>query len=97
MGRLTLFVVVASSKILRKDNLMTLEALLSSLSHDEKLTALDLLWRDLASDPKKYSSPQWHGRILAERLANPAPGERLPLTAAKAEVEERLNARRTSS
>jgi len=73
---------------------MTLEAMLSGLSHSEKLAAMDLLWRDLSSEPSRYVSPEWHGRIITDRLANPAPGKSLPLTEAKIEVKERLNARR---
>ena len=74
---------------------MNLETMLSGLSHDEKLTAMDLLWRDLSSQPSKYVSPEWHERIIADRLASPAPGQPLPLSDAKAEVKERLDARRT--
>ncbi len=74
---------------------MTLESILSGLSHSEKLAAMDLLWRDLSREPSRYVSPEWHGRIIADRLANPEPGERLTLRDAKAEVKERLDARRT--
>ena len=74
---------------------MTLEAMLSGLSHSEKLAVMDLLWRDLASEPTKYVSPEWHERILADRLANPASGKSLPLSDAKVEVKERLDERRT--
>ena len=74
---------------------MTLETMLSGLSHSEKLVAMDLLWRDLSSEPSKYVSPEWHERIIADRLANPALGKPLPLTDAKTEVKERLDARRT--
>ncbi len=74
---------------------MTLEVMLSGLSHSEKLAAMDLLWRDLSSEPARYVSPEWHKRIIADRLANPAAGSPLPLSDAKAEVKERLNARRT--
>lgn len=74
---------------------MSLESMHSGLSHDEKLAAMDLLWRDLSSEPSKYVSPKWHERILADRMANPAAGEPLPLSDAKAEVKERLDARRT--
>ena len=76
---------------------MTLEAMLSGLSHSEKLAAMDLLWRDLSCEPDKYVSPEWHERIIADRLENPAPGDRLSLSDAKAEVKERLDARRTQS
>ncbi len=74
---------------------MNLETMLNGLSHDEKLTAMDLLWRDLSSQPSKYVSPEWHEQIIVDRLANPAPGQPLPLSDAKAEVKERLDARRT--
>jgi len=69
--------------------------MLSGLSHSEKLEAMNLLWHDLSSEPTKYVSPEWHERIIADRLANPAPGKPLPLSEAEAEVKERLDARRT--
>ena len=74
---------------------MTLETMLSSLSHNEKLVAMDLLWRDLSREPSNYVSPEWHERVLADRLANPASGKSLPLKAAQTEVKDRLDARRT--
>ena len=74
---------------------MTLESMLSGLSHSEKLAAMDLLWRDLSSEPSRYVSPKWHERIIVDRLANPASGESLSLNDAKAEVKEGLDARRT--
>ena len=76
---------------------MTLEAMLSGLSHSEKLAAMDLLWRDLSREPDKYVSPEWHERVIDGRLKNAAPGDRLSLRDAKAEVKERLDARRTQS
>jgi hypothetical protein len=75
---------------------MSLETLIGSLSHDEKLVAMDLLWEDLSADPGLFVSPQWHERVIAYRLANPAPGTPLGIEAAKAEVKESLDARRTS-
>ena len=74
---------------------MTFETLLSGLSRDEKLIAMDLLWEDLSRDPLEFTSPDWHGQVIADRLANPAAGSSLPLDAAKADVLERLNAHRT--
>lgn len=75
---------------------MTIESLLETLTYDEKLAAFDLLWRDLAAEPAHFPSPDWHGRTLAQRLANPAPGPALPLDQAKAEVIEAINARKTT-
>ncbi|MBM4013244.1 MAG: acyl-protein synthetase [Planctomycetes bacterium] len=75
---------------------MSLETLIASLSHDEKLVAMDLLWQGLSADPRAFASPPWHEKVLSERLANPAPGEPLGIAAAKAEVKDSLDARRTS-
>ena len=50
------------------------ETLLSNLTVGEKLAAMDLLWRDLSRTPSAYASPDWHGPVLADRLANPADG-----------------------
>lgn len=74
---------------------MTLESIISGLTHSEKLAAMDMLWRDLSREPCKYVSPEWHERIIVDRLANPAAGQSLPLNDAKTEVKERLDARRT--
>ena len=74
---------------------MSIESILSGLTHSEKLDAMDLLWRDLSRDPSQYASPEWHQPVLADRLANPAEGAKLPLADAMDDVKERLNARRT--
>lgn len=73
---------------------MTLEAILSELSHNEKLAAMDLLWRDLSADPAKYATPRWHEQVITTRLAEPASGKSLRLAEAEAEVRKRLAARR---
>jgi hypothetical protein len=75
---------------------MSLEMMIGNLSHDEKLAALDLIWRDLASDSQSFTSPRWHERVIADRLANPAPGPALPLAEAKAEIKEAIDASRAS-
>ena len=33
----------------------------------EKLAAVELLWDDLCRSPEDVPSPEWHGKILAER------------------------------
>ena len=48
---------------------MTLESMINSLSHDEKLLAMELLWRDLSRRPADVPSPEWHGELLAQRMA----------------------------
>ncbi len=75
---------------------MSLEAMIGGMSREEKLAAMDLIWRDLASEPQSFVSPEWHQAVLANRVENPAAGEALALTEAKAEVKEAINARRAS-
>jgi hypothetical protein len=75
---------------------MSLETMIGSLSRDEKLAAMDLIWRDLATDSQSFVSPKWHERIISDRLTNPAPGRALPLAEAKAEIKEAIDARRAS-
>lgn len=76
-------------------NLMSLESMLSALSPNEKLAAMNILWKDLSSNPAGFISPDWHGDVLAGRIANPSDQPRLPIDAAFEEIKERLNARRT--
>ena len=71
------------------------ETLLMNLTVGEKLAAMDLLWRDLSRSPSVYASPDWHGPVLADSVANPADGARLSLDDARCDVEERRNPIRT--
>jgi hypothetical protein len=74
---------------------MSLESILSSLSPSEKVAAFNFLWRELSANSADFPSPQWHGDVLADRLANPSDESRLSIEAAIDDVKERLNARRT--
>jgi len=74
---------------------MTIETLISGLSTDEKLMAMDLLWRDLSAKRADYPSPQWHERVISDRLANPSPEPRLDLTDSESAVRKALDERRT--
>ncbi|HYW80639.1 MAG TPA: addiction module protein [Thermoguttaceae bacterium] len=76
---------------------MSLETIISNLSRDEKLAAMDLIWRDLVADADSFASPGWHEAVLKDRLENPAAGQTLPLEEAKAEIKEAVDARRASS
>ena len=75
---------------------MTIETMIGSLSRDEKLTAMDLIWQDLAADSQAFVSPKWHETIIAERLDNPDSGVAMPLAEAKNEIKEAIDARRAS-
>ena len=61
---------------------MSLESMLASLTPEEKLNAMDILWRDLSANPARLSSPDWHGNVLAHRIANPSSEPRLAIDAA---------------
>lgn len=74
---------------------MSIESILTALTPAEKLAAIDFLWRDLSSNPSDVVSPDWHGEVLTERVANPSDKPRLTIDDAITEVKERLNARRT--
>lgn len=74
---------------------MSLETMLSLLTPSEKLAVMDILWRDLSATPSELPSPDWHGDVLEERIANPSSEPRLGIDAAFNDVRDRLNARRT--
>ena len=59
--------------------MMSLENVLLALTPAEKLAAMNILWRDLSSTPARLSSPDWHGDVLASRIANPSTEPRLPI------------------
>lgn len=75
---------------------MSLETMIGGLSRDEKLAAMDLIWRDLAADARSFASPEWHKKIITDRLEAPASGQALPLADAKAEIKEAIDASRAS-
>ena len=75
---------------------MTLETMIDTLSRDEKLAAMDLIWRDLAADSRSFVSPEWHETIIAASLKNPTSGPALRLAEAKAEIKDAIDARRAS-
>jgi len=73
---------------------MSLESMLAALTPQEKLDAMEILWRDLSANPASFPSPDWHGDVLSERMKNPSTQPKLPLEAAFDEVRKRLNERR---
>lgn len=75
---------------------MSLETMSGTLSRDEKLAVMDLIWQDLTADSDAFISPKWHEPVIADRLKNPVPAESLPLAMTKAEIKEAINARRAS-
>ena len=74
---------------------MTIETMIESLSLQEKMTAMELIWRDLSAEPASFPSPEWHMAVITDRLANPDSGRSLSLNEARQTVQEALDARRT--
>lgn len=75
---------------------MSLESLIGSLSREEKLAAMELIWADLSADSWSYVNPAWHERVIADRLNSPAPEPTLPLAEARTEIRKAIDARRAS-
>ena len=48
---------------------MSTDLSLEKLSVAEKLELMERLWVDLSRRPGDVPSPQWHGDVLAERIA----------------------------
>jgi putative addiction module component (TIGR02574 family) len=42
---------------------------LDQLTVTEKLILMEQLWNDLSQRPENVPSPEWHGNVLAERIA----------------------------
>ena len=48
---------------------MSTDVSIEKLSVAEKLELMERLWDDLSRRPEDVPSPQWHGDVLAERIA----------------------------
>ena len=48
---------------------------IEQMSLEERLQTLELLWASLALTPDAVPSPEWHGEVLATRLAKVERGE----------------------
>jgi putative addiction module component (TIGR02574 family) len=42
---------------------------LDQMTVAEKLVLMERLWTDLSRRPEDVASPDWHGEVLAERMA----------------------------
>jgi hypothetical protein len=54
---------------------MIRDAEIEQMSLEERLRAMELLWASLARTPDAVPSPDWHGEVLATRMANIDRGE----------------------
>jgi putative addiction module component (TIGR02574 family) len=53
---------------------------IKQMSLEERLQAMELLWDSISSEPDKVVSPEWHGAVLAERMAKIESGQATFLT-----------------
>ena len=62
---------------------------IEQMSLEERLQTMELLWASLARAPEAVPSPDWHGEVIATRLAKIKRGEGEFLTID--ELKERLH------
>ena len=48
---------------------MSADLAIESMTLTEKLALMERLWSDLSRRPEDIPSPEWHGEVLAERIA----------------------------
>ncbi len=61
---------------------------IEQMSMEERLQTMELLWTSLTRTPEAVPSPEWHGEVLADRLAKIESGKGSFATVA--EVKARL-------
>lgn len=54
---------------------MIAESDIKTMIPAERLQAMELLWRSFAGSDREIPSPEWHGEVLASRLAKVEAGE----------------------
>jgi len=71
---------------------MSADLAIESMTLTEKLALMERLWSDLSRRPEDIPSPEWHGKVLAERIAAVREGrtEFVDWDAAKKRLRDRL-------
>lgn len=72
---------------------MSVSIPLETMSVEEKILAMELIWDDLSAQVENIESPKWHQSILMEREQALARGleELVDWEVAKKELRRRLN------
>ena len=65
---------------------------IEQMSLQERLQTMELLWDSLSRTPEAMPSPEWHGAVIAGRLAKIQRGEGKFLSIS--ELKERLRKRK---
>jgi putative addiction module component (TIGR02574 family) len=71
---------------------MSIDISVDALSTREKLALMERLWEALSRNPSDVPSPDWHGAVLAERIAAVREGRSKFID--WEEAKERLQARK---
>ena len=63
----------------------------ASMSLDERLALLDILWESIEEPDVAFAPPDWHREVIEERLAEAErnPGDGVPWEVVKAEMTEK--------
>lgn len=71
---------------------MSTDLAIERMTLTEKLALMERLWSDLSRRPEDVPSPEWHGEVLAERIAAVREGrtEFVDWDAAKKRLRDRL-------
>jgi putative addiction module component (TIGR02574 family) len=71
---------------------MSADLAIESMTLTEKLALMERLWSDLSRCPEDIPSSEWHGEVLAERIAAVREGrtEFVDWDAAKKRLRDRL-------
>jgi hypothetical protein len=70
---------------------------IESLTTDEKLDLIELLWRDLSRQPDKITTPEWHLKVLEEAERGIADGmdHFIDLDEFEADLKEKISRQKT--
>jgi hypothetical protein len=65
---------------------------LDQMTTEEKLRAMEMIWRDLTRNSDAFESPDWHAQVLKEREKRVKSGEEkfLDWNIAKQQLRDRL-------
>ena len=57
-----------------EDFIMIVTLPLETMTIEDKISTMEILWEDISKTPENYQSPDWHQNILKEREKNIANG-----------------------
>ena len=64
------------------------------MSVSEKIEYVQFLWQSIAADADSVPVPEWHKKVLAERMKEPSSRRAQPWTRVRRQIETALRRRR---